>query len=302
MFPSIPDTTWNNKSNVTITTDDAVAPDGTTTATKLEGIGSWIYRNTVTGTSTGTWTLSCWVKAVTAGTNNTFRLSNGGSVSGNLTATGEWQRFEFTYTNSGATGNGLLRDNSANDSDLYIWGAQVEAGPIATSYMPTTGSPFTRDADDASMTNVSGLIGQTEGTIYVEADWRLRTGRRQYLLRLQSSTVSGDHAYFRLSDVSNVIRFQLEQNGSAKVIDTTRSSDITGIQKIAFAYASANSKFAINGTTYTPTTNNAFAFTSALDTIFFHSSTQSQQPNMWIRAIQIIPRRLSDEQLIELTS
>ena len=50
---------------------------------------------------------------------------------------------------------------------LY-WGAQLEQGSYPTSYIPTQGSAVTRLADSCSQTVPSGVIGQTEGTLFVE--------------------------------------------------------------------------------------------------------------------------------------
>jgi hypothetical protein len=55
----------------------------------------------------------------------------------------------------------------------YTWGAQIEAGSVATSYIPTTTGSVTRNADVINVSGaVSGCIGQTEGTIYAEVDIR----------------------------------------------------------------------------------------------------------------------------------
>lgn len=40
---------------------------------------------------------------------------------------------------------------TANGNGLYIWGAQIEPGPVATSYIPTTTAPVTRAADKSSV-------------------------------------------------------------------------------------------------------------------------------------------------------
>jgi hypothetical protein len=62
-----------------------------------------------------------------------------------------------------ATGNGF--------SGIFIWGAQLEAGAFATSYIPTTTTALTRNADAASMTgtNFSDWFNASEGTLYSEA-------------------------------------------------------------------------------------------------------------------------------------
>jgi len=61
------------------------------------------------------------------------------------------------YTGDGASG-------------VYIWGAQAEAGSYATSYIPTSGSAVTRVGETPSQTPTTGIIGQTEGTIYFESE------------------------------------------------------------------------------------------------------------------------------------
>jgi hypothetical protein len=55
-------------------------------------------------------------------------------------------------------------------SGIFIWGAQLEAGAFATSYIPTVASQVTRAADVAVMTgaNFSNWYNQSEGTLYAE--------------------------------------------------------------------------------------------------------------------------------------
>ena len=60
------------------------------------------------------------------------------------------------------TGNGT--------SGIYVWGAQLEAGSFATSYIPTVASTVTRNADVATMTgtNFSTWYNQTQGTFVTD--------------------------------------------------------------------------------------------------------------------------------------
>lgn len=52
----------------------------------------------------------------------------------------------------------------------YLWGSQVEAGPNASTYIPTAGSQATRLTDTADMVggNFSSWYNQTEGTVLVD--------------------------------------------------------------------------------------------------------------------------------------
>ena len=335
-------TTWGTIGS-TPTQSTEETPDGDTSNKYIKliddnggGTGSVLVAQTIAVTAGTKYTASVFLKAdqlafafiraeaydvLTAG-DQFFGLSGAGSLgtASNLDDSSieaypnGWYRCSITWTQGASDTSFNLQIKVADSisnrtvdkdgtSSIFVWGAQVEASPIATSYIPTTTASVTRNADDISLTGASDLIGQSEGTIYVEVDWRLATGKTQFICRIDSSVDGGVLAYVRADANYNVIRFQLqEDSGVARVIDTGESSDITGIQKIAFAYASADSKFAINGTTYTPSTNNAFAFTETLDRIFFNSGNQTNQPNMWIRAVALYKTRLTNDQLADLTS
>lgn len=63
---------------------------------------------------------------------------------------------------------------SFQDSDnrsFYLWGVQVEAGSVATSYIPTSGSAVTRQADALVIegSDFTDFYNQSEGTVYVES-------------------------------------------------------------------------------------------------------------------------------------
>jgi hypothetical protein len=121
---------------------------------------------------------------------------------------------------------------------LYGWGAQLETGSIATSYIPTTTASATRNADVITLSGaVSGCIGQTEGTLYAEVDTRIYTGissRRIISLRVDGSNL------ISLEIVgSNGLSFIVASGGVNVSLAYTIPSD--GVYKIAGAYNSAAS-------------------------------------------------------------
>ena len=92
-----------------------------------------------------------------------------------------WWRVSLTAT---ATGTGasqplsVIFSNNANTasapsylgvvtSDIFIWGAQFEAGSFASSYIPTTTTSLVRSADVCSITGAAftGFYNQTEGAV-----------------------------------------------------------------------------------------------------------------------------------------
>jgi hypothetical protein len=71
---------------------------------------------------------------------------------------------QSAFSTSGYTGDGY--------SGIYIWGASLEQGQFATSYIKTEASQVTRSADSASMTgaNFSDWYRADEGSIYCDFD------------------------------------------------------------------------------------------------------------------------------------
>jgi hypothetical protein len=66
---------------------------------------------------------------------------------------------------------GTSYDNPyTGDTSKYIdvWGFQIEQSSYATSYIPTTSTSVTRLADSCYKTGISSLIGQSEGSVFVE--------------------------------------------------------------------------------------------------------------------------------------
>ena len=57
-------------------------------------------------------------------------------------------------------------------SDIFVWGAQFEAGAFATSYIPTTAGTGSRTADLCSITGAAftGFWNASEGTLVVKAE------------------------------------------------------------------------------------------------------------------------------------
>ena len=192
------------KTNCSILTAAAVAPDGSMTACKL--VGSTVAnQQTVSGAdvAAGTYARSVYAKAgelprlgMTAYSsadgyfcNVLFDLSAGTVVSGVggaiASVGGGWYRCSVCVTSTAATQYGGFSIRPAKSTDtggatagpfdgtsgVYIWGAQCEVGNFPTSYIPTVAAQVTRASDVANMTgtNFSSWYRQSEGTLYAES-------------------------------------------------------------------------------------------------------------------------------------
>jgi hypothetical protein len=164
-------------------------------------------RGSLTLLNSTSYTLSFFVKNLNLTTGQTFRilLNNNTSSPNNfdIRAVVNIAAGTVVYTGGGTSGTGITGTGNASISSLpngwfriiltgttgtsaasttasvevdsqnlerafYIWGAQLEVGSVATSYIPTVATAITRPADIITRTNAQDLIGQSEGSLYAE--------------------------------------------------------------------------------------------------------------------------------------
>ncbi len=193
LWPSIPDDVgtsyWTNGTGLTVTNNAALAPDGTTTATRFVGLtgasnssgGASLRVRDMPSFASGTYTFSFYAYSTVAGVSFSVRFIDpaisldttvvcSSENGGDSLLTTKWKRFYASIT-LGATAPGLaLITSLTNSNDIYIWGGQLEAGPFPSSYIPTTGAAATRAADVASISgaNFSSWYRQSEGSFVLD--------------------------------------------------------------------------------------------------------------------------------------
>lgn len=154
----------------------------------------------------------CIIRNVTAlstgGTNFNCYLRSGGTVN---------------YTGDGTSG-------------AYFWGVQREIGSYETSLITTLGASVTRLADAAYKTGISSLIGQTEGTVFVEYDQSLigQSATRRIFALNDGTSTNRITAYI---SSTNKIDFYVRNSSGDLFYETAASYGNTkGVHKIAAAY------------------------------------------------------------------
>lgn len=235
---------WSILGVVTVTENDAISPDGTQNADRAQFTLSTdlLYRS---GTgSAGSNTLTVYAKAK-SGTSQKFRFfGNGGlSYSSDQVATNQWQRFTFTYTYSATTAG--LAGATTGAGDVLFYGFQHEIGTYATSYIPTIASSVTRNADVISRTGISSLIGQAEGTVFLEADIQKRN-ETDFYIGISNGYSLGEAIYLNQPSSGN-LNVLFRSAGLAQTINILSANWNAGNNKIAIAYSSTLGEVFING-------------------------------------------------------
>jgi hypothetical protein len=143
--------------------------------------------------------------------------------------------------------NAIATFTGDGTSGALVWGAQLEAGTYATSYIPTLGAAVTRGADAAVKTGISSLIGQTEGTIYLEADIQ-KHNESEFYVAISDGAALGTAMYaYQPSSGTLTILIRKTGNPSDGVISVTTSNWTAGLNKLAIAYTSTTAEAFING-------------------------------------------------------
>jgi len=293
-------------------------------------------RQSITVANSTTYTMSCFYKniALTAGQTFRMRFNNlltapnnfiaaavidlaAGTATYSLTgtattgfsgtATGRienygngWYRVSVTFTvGTGGGAAGIFEAASIDPGavrSFYAWGAQLETGSVATSYIPTTTGTGSRSLDLIQVTGaVSGSIGQTEGVLYIECE---SNDGLDDVFFINRSTVNGI-ALIKNANNSYIGRIY----HSSATITMTSASGVTGMVKIAIAYKSGDSTMYLNGSRVDTLKTNAITFSAALNSLgvnkdpFFFGAKLSR-----IRAVALYNTRLTDAELATLTT
>ena len=179
-------------------------------------------------------------------------------------------------------------------SEIFLWGIQSEQGSYATSYIPTQGAISTRVADVCSRTVPSGIIGQTEGTVYFEGS---------------SDTIGGSTNLINFNFSANSVVINRQSTGVIRALINTAStilldsSPVSGIFKVAIGYKNGDSVLYVNGTLAASSTN-SFTFATALTQVnlgtgiaYFAAVNQSK-----CNQALLYNTRLSNSELAALTA
>jgi hypothetical protein len=252
--------------------DVIISPDGLTTGDLMSEDSSLsihiIQQLGITSTAGQPYTVSVFARAashtsfqiafsVTAfgSTHANFILTGDGSIGtvGGLTARIEkypngWYRCSATLASAGGGSGGsvviVANNNNSSSSRIpsyqgtgaqvvYLWGAQVEAGSFATSYIPTVASSVVRSADVCSITggDFNNFYNQSEGSFACNYSITAGFTGNRYAASIED-TVGGAQNGFAFRNTNSATSF-IASAGYASAIGAVT----TGVSKHILAYS-----------------------------------------------------------------
>jgi len=303
------------QSGVTITPNSAISPDGTLNADKIIATTTdpapFIFAN-VTATEH---TFSFYYKGEGNSIGKQARVlfwfigtATGTTTSVNFIVTGDWQRFENQITPTGAGTLALRIDFPADLGAVgdygYLWGAQLEVGSYATSYIPTSGQSggVTRVRDLSDTQNLSHVIGQTEGVIFYDAILiHKSTDTSEDLFELSIDDGSNQNIFF-INNYNNGLTVAMVNGGSYQFTNNSFNPTEGARYKLAFAYKQNDFALYINGTQIATDLSGTVPTMNQITFGNYYNNQSNLSNSVKINDLKLYNTRLSNSELAALTT
>ena len=315
------------KTNIAITSNNTISPDGALNGTKLN-------ENTVSSTNfrlrgssvvtTGANTLSIFAKAsernwiklrenAQTGVYAFFDLKNG--IVGQTNADDAiieyygngWYKLSITDVLTSAAidvriaiSNGVDTYNGVIGNGVYVWGAQLEQGSYATSYIPNYGTSagITRVAETANGAGDASTFNSLEGVLMAEISALADDADTLRWINLSDGGTSNRVAFYYRTDENQLT--YLVSSGGTQVFSTVTLSSASSFNKIAAKYKQNDFSLWINGYELITDTNgnapvglNDLSFDNAVGGDNFYGSAKQ---------LQYFDSALNDSDLETITS
>lgn len=285
----------------------------------------YVYRmqsdTSVVGSLNQSWTISTYFKKIQNNLPNGFGINIVGRTSSSgfseTIATNTIQNSMTTellrYTASGVVlnSNTVYIDTTVRfdtiigqtyDFTFRVAAPQFELGANATSYIPTTTTSVTRNADVISNTNASTLIGQTEGTIFIDANLQgvsFSDNVSKVLCNINlNNTVQNRITIYRYN---NLLYYDNIVNGNYQGVDSFFTiTNFIGKIKLTLTYQQNNVKVFVNGALRNTDTSALIPTCNTFNIGSGHSN--AQQWNGTINNVLLWKTALTDAQAIQLTT
>ena len=183
---------------------------------------------------------------------------------------------------------------------VYFYGIQVEAGGYSTSFIPTAAAVATRLSDVATKVGMSSLIGQTEGTIFIDVNVNSLDEIESFIAITDGTGTNRIDIYRWSTNLIYVDRVSPTQSS----LTSYSSGTITrGRYKIAFAYKSGDSALYINGSIVSVTQTATFTMNTLSILYIGNNWSGSRTPtNDSFNQVALFTTRYTNADLAKLTT
>jgi hypothetical protein len=232
-----------------------LSPEGTYNASLIQkGAGTYTSTGGIPLTDGQTYTFSFYAKRKTP-TTITARIQElGGNytsyVSQSITFTDEWERYEITGV-KGVDGNQarVVFDGIGTGEEFYVWGAQLEQQPYATSYIPNYGTSagVTRSQDVGGSTgDLSSVVNSSEGVLMTEIGGFSSEVEQNHSIAITGAN-NDNRIYIYRSNDDDKYAFAVFSGGSLQCNIKSGEVDFSQNVKIAAKYKENDFALWING-------------------------------------------------------
>lgn len=238
---------------------------------------------------------------VGAGTNASIQNYGNGWYRCSITAISTNTISSFILLNLVTGANSVRLESNTLSTSVFIWGAQLEVGSNATSYIPTLSTSMTRNLDFISKGGISSLIGQLEGTIYLNLNILPSSSANLQVFRIDD--LSDNNRIRIITTSTQRLRFICQLNGNIVQYDFTTIDAYTSLTslKMAFAYKSGDIAIYINGI-QANTSSNVLTFSDTLSRVQLSSLVTFGVLQQFTSMFCLFPTRLTNTQLQQLTT
>lgn len=322
---------WAREGQATIEANAEISPTGSLNASYLKaGAGEWKtprITQTFTASLNKTYVGSVFVKKdnidfirlLTTGTGATvqayYNVSNGTlGVQGTPSKAkiedygNGWYRLSLVIDSVNSTSSATFRvqiskadGNGVSNFDgtekTIIFGAQLEEGLIASTYIPSDGGVVTRLAETLSKGGLSSLINSEQGVLY--ADFAANVNDSNYKEISISDGTSSNRIEIRI--VLGVLGHTTRNGGIESGSGSFTPTSVLNFNKIALQYIGNQLKFYVNGSLVANITTNS-AFNANTFSFFNFNSGAGSSPFFGkCKAAAVFKQALTDSELQCLT-
>ncbi len=248
------------------------------------------------------------------GTETAFSAGTSTVVSRGITSAGNgWYRVWAAVTALSTTSSRLAVDIIANSTDvrgaafvangtdgLYAFGAQFEQGSFPTSYIPTTTTALTRNADVATMTgtNFSDWFNASQGAFIYQIikngsaiiDISATDGTTSNTLGFESAANNDTEGFIKTAGVTQ-----------ANPYSAAGSLTLNAVNKIGLLYANNYVYGAKNGVALTTANPDTSATIPTVDQLQIGKLGTNNRQGFYLQKLLYYPQRITNSELLAFT-